>query len=198
MRISSGAAPAAMAGYPAQAVARPTSRPAPHDGLPGAGTPARDPEEEGHAGVSEWADQHRKLSSRASAEPEQYRTARTPFCAKSWMRCRRGIRRSASVLTAREKYRDRHAKEQGGDATVDRGIAKTVINQPEYLLQRSVHGSEVAMQVLQWLRHLPHRGTRSGTRREAAQLHCPHPAPPRRLATPSQQAPVLIRPDKSC
>ena len=28
--------------------------------------------------VSEWADQHRKLSSRASAEPGQYRTARTP------------------------------------------------------------------------------------------------------------------------
>ena len=29
--------------------------------------------------VSEWADQHRKLSSRASAEPGQYRTARTPY-----------------------------------------------------------------------------------------------------------------------
>ena len=28
--------------------------------------------------VSEWADQHRKLASRASAEPGQYRTARTP------------------------------------------------------------------------------------------------------------------------
>ncbi|WP_417935771.1 phage terminase large subunit family protein [Frigidibacter mobilis] len=29
--------------------------------------------------VSEWADQHRKLFSRASAEPGQYRTARTPY-----------------------------------------------------------------------------------------------------------------------
>ena len=29
--------------------------------------------------VSEWADTHRKLSSRASAEPGQYRTARTPY-----------------------------------------------------------------------------------------------------------------------
>ena len=29
--------------------------------------------------VSEWADQHRKLSSRASAEPGHYRTARTPY-----------------------------------------------------------------------------------------------------------------------
>ena len=29
--------------------------------------------------VSEWADQHRKLSSRASAEPGQYRTSRTPY-----------------------------------------------------------------------------------------------------------------------
>ena len=28
--------------------------------------------------VSEWADQHRWLSSRASAEPGRYRTARTP------------------------------------------------------------------------------------------------------------------------
>ena len=29
--------------------------------------------------VSEWADQHRSLSSRASAEPGRYRTARTPY-----------------------------------------------------------------------------------------------------------------------
>ena len=29
--------------------------------------------------VSEWADQHRMLSSRASAEPGRYRTARTPY-----------------------------------------------------------------------------------------------------------------------
>src|SRR6056297_84429 len=29
--------------------------------------------------VSEWADRHRKLSSRASAEPGQYRTLRTPY-----------------------------------------------------------------------------------------------------------------------
>jgi phage terminase large subunit GpA-like protein len=29
--------------------------------------------------VSEWADKHRKLSSRAAAEPGQYRTARTPY-----------------------------------------------------------------------------------------------------------------------
>jgi hypothetical protein len=29
--------------------------------------------------VSQWADAHRKLSSRASAEPGQYRTARTPY-----------------------------------------------------------------------------------------------------------------------
>jgi Phage terminase large subunit gpA, ATPase domain/Phage portal protein, lambda family len=29
--------------------------------------------------VSEWADQHRWLSSRASAEPGRYRTARTPY-----------------------------------------------------------------------------------------------------------------------
>jgi len=29
--------------------------------------------------VSEWADRHRKLSSRASAEPGQYRTVRTPY-----------------------------------------------------------------------------------------------------------------------
>jgi phage terminase large subunit GpA-like protein len=29
--------------------------------------------------VSEWADQHRILSSRASAEPGRYRTARTPY-----------------------------------------------------------------------------------------------------------------------
>jgi phage terminase large subunit GpA-like protein len=28
--------------------------------------------------VSEWADRHRWLSSRASAEPGRYRTARTP------------------------------------------------------------------------------------------------------------------------
>jgi len=32
-----------------------------------------------HLTVSEWADAHRKLSSRASAEPGQYRTARTPY-----------------------------------------------------------------------------------------------------------------------
>ena len=29
--------------------------------------------------VSQWADAHRKLSSRASAEPGQYRAARTPY-----------------------------------------------------------------------------------------------------------------------
>ena len=29
--------------------------------------------------VSQWADQHRTLSSRASAEPGRYRTARTPY-----------------------------------------------------------------------------------------------------------------------
>ena len=29
--------------------------------------------------VSEWADQHRNLSSRSSAEPGRYRTARTPY-----------------------------------------------------------------------------------------------------------------------
>ena len=29
--------------------------------------------------VSEWADQHRWLSSRASAEPGRYRTDRTPY-----------------------------------------------------------------------------------------------------------------------
>ena len=29
--------------------------------------------------VSEWADAHRWLSSRASAEPGRYRTARTPY-----------------------------------------------------------------------------------------------------------------------
>jgi hypothetical protein len=29
--------------------------------------------------VSEWADRHRWLSSRASAEPGRYRTARTPY-----------------------------------------------------------------------------------------------------------------------
>ena len=29
--------------------------------------------------VSEWADRHRKLASRASAEPGRYRTARTPY-----------------------------------------------------------------------------------------------------------------------
>jgi phage terminase large subunit GpA-like protein len=29
--------------------------------------------------VSQWADRHRKLASRASAEPGQYRTARTPY-----------------------------------------------------------------------------------------------------------------------
>ena len=29
--------------------------------------------------VSEWADRHRMLSSRASAEPGRYRTARTPY-----------------------------------------------------------------------------------------------------------------------
>ena len=29
--------------------------------------------------VSQWADAHRKLSSRASAEPGQYRTSRTPY-----------------------------------------------------------------------------------------------------------------------
>ena len=34
--------------------------------------------------VSEWADQHRKLSSRASAEPGQYRTARTPYPRRIW------------------------------------------------------------------------------------------------------------------
>ena len=46
--------------------------------------------------VSEWADQHRWLSSRASAEPGRYRTAGMPSCARSWMRCRRAIRPSAS------------------------------------------------------------------------------------------------------
>ena len=44
--------------------------------------------------VSEWADQHRKLSSRASAEPGQYRTARTPSAPHSMVR--RGVPRSAS------------------------------------------------------------------------------------------------------
>ena len=29
--------------------------------------------------VSNWADRHRKLASRASAEPKQYRTERTPY-----------------------------------------------------------------------------------------------------------------------
>ena len=29
--------------------------------------------------VSEWADRHRMLSGRASAEPGRYRTARTPY-----------------------------------------------------------------------------------------------------------------------
>ena len=29
--------------------------------------------------VSQWADRHRKLAARASAEPGQYRTARTPY-----------------------------------------------------------------------------------------------------------------------
>ena len=47
--------------------------------------------------VSEWADAHRMLSSRASAEPGQYRTSRTPYCARSWMRCRRATRHNASA-----------------------------------------------------------------------------------------------------
>ena len=49
---------------------------------------------------------HAPRPSRGSIEPRA-----RPICAKSWMRCRRGIRRNASVFTAREKYRDRHAKE---------------------------------------------------------------------------------------
>ncbi len=47
--------------------------------------------------VSEWADQHRKLSSRASAEPGQYAPHARPICARSWMRCRRATRHSASA-----------------------------------------------------------------------------------------------------
>lgn len=38
--------------------------------------------------VSEWADAHRKLSSRASAEPGQYRTSRTPYARPEWQKMR--------------------------------------------------------------------------------------------------------------
>jgi len=44
--------------------------------------------------VSEWADKHRKLSSRASVEPGQYRTARTPYLCEIIPRCRRATQSS--------------------------------------------------------------------------------------------------------
>ena len=46
--------------------------------------------------VSEWADRHRKLSSRASAEPGQYRTCARPTWARSWTGCRPATRPSGS------------------------------------------------------------------------------------------------------
>jgi len=45
--------------------------------------------------VSEWADRHRVLGSRDSAEPGPYRTARTPYLREVWTRCRRRTRRGA-------------------------------------------------------------------------------------------------------
>ncbi len=38
--------------------------------------------------VSQWADKHRMLSGRASAEPGRYRTRARPTCARSWTGCR--------------------------------------------------------------------------------------------------------------
>jgi len=46
--------------------------------------------------VSEWADKHRGLSSRASAEPGRYRTVRTPYLREIMERCHQSIRHSAS------------------------------------------------------------------------------------------------------
>ncbi len=46
--------------------------------------------------VSEWADAHRWLSSRASAEPGRYRTARTPYLRAIMDALSRAIRRSGS------------------------------------------------------------------------------------------------------
>jgi hypothetical protein len=46
--------------------------------------------------VSSWADRHRKLASRASAEPGQYRTARTPYMREIMDRLSPGIRPSGS------------------------------------------------------------------------------------------------------
>ena len=45
--------------------------------------------------VSGWADSHRLLSPRGANEAGRWRTRR-PTCARSWTRCRRCIRRSAS------------------------------------------------------------------------------------------------------
>jgi hypothetical protein len=39
--------------------------------------------------VSEWADRHRVLSSKASSEPGRWRTSRTPYLRRSWTACRR-------------------------------------------------------------------------------------------------------------
>ena len=46
--------------------------------------------------VSEWADRHRVLSPRASAEPGRYATSPPPTCGRSWTRCRRPTRAAAS------------------------------------------------------------------------------------------------------
>ena len=48
--------------------------------------------------VSEWADAHRMLSSRASRlSPGNTARPARPICARSWMRCRRTTRHNASA-----------------------------------------------------------------------------------------------------
>ena len=57
--------------------------------------------------VSEWADRHRMLSGRASAEPGRYRTARTPYMGEIMDRLSPGDRDAADrVHEGRSGRRD--------------------------------------------------------------------------------------------
>ena len=67
--------------------------------------------------VSQWADRHRMLSGRASAEPGRYRTARTPYMGEIMDRLRPGDRDPADRVhegraggrAARARHRRSHA-----------------------------------------------------------------------------------------
>ena len=74
----------------------PPRAPLSHDGAgrPGSGPGPRACAPIRRSTVADWADRHRVLSPRASAEPGRWRTAAPPICARSWRPCRRRTRRS--------------------------------------------------------------------------------------------------------